>query len=223
LRRLLLPIAFLALLASAARAAEPVVVEASWKTKPTGEAVSRLYPEAAQRAGVSGKVKVRCTVAVDGELTNCVAIEEDPPGMGFGPAALQLLTTARFNPKTIDGKPVESEKVIPLGFAASEGRSIEPAPVPDAAVAMACLGQALDDQAANPSLRARGLASLWYSLANFTAMLNGRGVVDFLNDVEASQSRATRLRDDPAQGRLRQQCETAIVVLQSAAVKRRAQ
>lgn len=223
MRRFLLPIACLALLPSMAWAAEPVVVEPSWKTKPTGEAVSRLYPDAALRAGVSGKVKVRCTIAVDGELTNCAAVEEDPPGMGFGPAALQLLATARFNPKTIDGKPVESEKVIPLGFSAPEGGSIEPAPVPDAAVAMACLGQALDDQAADPSLRTRDLASLWYSLANFTAMMKGQGVVDFLNDVEESQNRAARLRDDPAQGRLREQCEAAVAVLQAAAVKRRAQ
>jgi TonB family protein len=204
-----------------AAAPAPVVVEASFKTKPTGDDVNRLFPEAAMRARVGGRVKVRCTITVEGALTNCKAIEEDPPGYGFGEAGVKLLSRVQFNPKTIDGKPVESERTIPLSFAKPDGPYLEPAPTPDAKTSMACLGLALDDQVANPSLRSRDVATVWYSLANFTALLQGQTVPEFLDAAEESRNRAARLRQDPAQAKLRGECEGALDRLRAHSAKRR--
>lgn len=198
----------------AAAPAKPVVVEASWKDRPSGESVNRLYPEAAMKAGVGGKAKVRCTITVEGELKDCAVVEETPEGFGFGEASVRLLATSRFNPKTIDGKPVESEKVIPMSFAKPEGPYRAPTPIPDAAQSMACLGLALDDLEVDPGPRARDLASLWYSLASFNALpRGGKKVGDFLQEVEESRNRAARLRDDQGQARQRQTCEALVGAL----------
>lgn len=215
------PLILLSVLLIAAAPA-PVVVEPSWKTKPTGDDVNRFYPEAAMRAGVGGKVKVRCTITVEGALTNCQAIEEDPPGYGFGEAGVKLMSRVEFHPKTVDGKPVESEKTIPLSFAKPEGPYIEPTPLPDAKTATACLGLALDDQVADPSLYARDVATLWYSLANWTSLIEGQSVPEFLDAADESRNRAARLRQDPAQARLREQCEGAVDRLKAHSAKWRA-
>jgi TonB family protein len=87
-----------------------------WKTKPAGEAISRVYPDAAMRQGEGGKVVLGCTVAVSGLLGDCAVVSEDPPGFGFGKAALSLTAEMTMNPAKVRGRPIESTVRIPLSF-----------------------------------------------------------------------------------------------------------
>jgi protein TonB len=49
---------------------------------------------------------LRCTVTVDGNVTNCSVTSETPTGQGFGEAALKLSRYFQMRPKTVDGAPV---------------------------------------------------------------------------------------------------------------------
>lgn len=109
----------LALSATAANAAAPisVITRPDWLEKPTGEDLSRFFPQRAADEYVGGKATIVCTVNADGRLIDCVVDRETPEGYGFGDAALSLSAMFRMKPKTIDGAPVDGGKVtIPLVF-----------------------------------------------------------------------------------------------------------
>ncbi|HUJ02432.1 MAG TPA: TonB family protein [Rhizomicrobium sp.] len=65
-----------------------------------------VYPEAAREAGVTGSAIIQCSVADDGSLTSCNALQETPDGSGFGQAALGLKDKIRLNPRDGQGVPV---------------------------------------------------------------------------------------------------------------------
>ena len=50
-----------------------------------------------------GKVRLLCKTTVDGELEDCVVVEEQPKGKGFAQAALAATDEAAVYPRTIDG------------------------------------------------------------------------------------------------------------------------
>jgi protein TonB len=57
------------------------------------------YPERAMARGVtSGDVVVDCRVSPTGALTDCAIVSEEPPGMGFGYAALAGARRSRIDP-----------------------------------------------------------------------------------------------------------------------------
>lgn len=71
----------------------------SWIIRPAGE-----YPETAQRAGIpAGAVQVKCQVSVNGVPFDCIILDEDPVGMGFGDAALEAMRQARLTPRREHG------------------------------------------------------------------------------------------------------------------------
>lgn len=53
-----------------------------------------------------------CKVLKDGALTDCTILQEDPPGQGFGEAALASARYFKMTPTTADGKSVEGGSVI---------------------------------------------------------------------------------------------------------------
>jgi protein TonB len=59
-----------------------------------GAAYSTYYPDRAQRRGISGAVVLRCRVTDAFGMADCVVESEQPPGYGFGQAALKIATTA---------------------------------------------------------------------------------------------------------------------------------
>ena len=61
-------------------------------------------------------MKLNCEVDRSGLLQDCELTSEDPPGMGFGPAAIALTPKFLFRPATLDGRPITSRVVIPIGF-----------------------------------------------------------------------------------------------------------
>jgi TonB family protein len=113
--------AAVAVLASAAPAmAQDVVTNPSWRTKPSGSEIARYYPDDAIDRSISGTATISCEVLATGRLEACDIVSEQPYGLGFGKAAVgMMIRSARFNPKTVNGKPVGGATVrIPLRFIA---------------------------------------------------------------------------------------------------------
>jgi TonB family protein len=119
--------------AVAANAAPHMITNPDWATKPDGAAIAKLYPVIAEAYVLDGRAVVTCEVAAEGLMTNCVASDETPPGIGFSAAVVAAAKSFRMQPKTIDGQPVAGGIVrIPLHFVApispqlSEGASYVP-------------------------------------------------------------------------------------------------
>jgi len=49
-------------------------------------------------------VTLECNVERRGTVRDCVIISEDPPGQGFGEAALNAALRARLSPRSIEGR-----------------------------------------------------------------------------------------------------------------------
>ena len=111
-----LALAAAGLLLGAAPADPEGVVRPDWRTKPSGDAIGRVYPDAAMRANEAGRVTMSCTVAIDGALKDCEVVSEDPVGFGFGKAALSLVPEMTMHPMTVDGRPRESGVRVPVSF-----------------------------------------------------------------------------------------------------------
>lgn len=66
------------------------------------------YPERAQSRGIeSGRVGVMCVARATGRLEACSVMEENPPGVGFGSAALRTMRRKQLSPSTLDGEPID--------------------------------------------------------------------------------------------------------------------
>lgn len=105
-----------ALLLQGAPAAE-VGLKPVWTDRPTAQQGSRVYPEAAMKAGQGGRASIRCTVTSDGRLDACVVVSETPTGLGFGEAALALAANWRMKPRDEDGVAVAGKLVrLSVGF-----------------------------------------------------------------------------------------------------------
>ncbi len=76
----------------------------------------RYYPPGAQSMHREGRAVLRCHVTAQGAVDSCVVVSEDPPGLGFGEAALRMSCLFKFKPKTVAGQPVDSEATIPIRF-----------------------------------------------------------------------------------------------------------
>ncbi len=72
----------------------------NWMRRPTTDERARAYPRAAARAKVDGQTRLNCLIGDDGRLSDCTVIEEAPPGMGFGEAALSLAPDFTVDPTT---------------------------------------------------------------------------------------------------------------------------
>jgi TonB family protein len=57
-----------------------------------------VYPPAALRANVVGKVLLRLILAPDGAVTSARVLQVDPPGQGFDDVALRAARALRFQP-----------------------------------------------------------------------------------------------------------------------------
>ncbi len=78
---------------------------------------ARYYPPRAQALGRKGSAVIKCVVTDTGSVDHCVVVSEDPPGYGFGEAALQMSCLFKMKPKTPDGRAVSGAEVtIPLKF-----------------------------------------------------------------------------------------------------------
>lgn len=109
----------LALFAGAATAQlrPSIITMPDWAEKPTGEDMAALYPPEAVKSGLEGRATIGCVTTAEGLLADCQVVAEDPPGAGFGDAAVALAAKFRMQPMTKDGQAVAGGKVrIPIVF-----------------------------------------------------------------------------------------------------------
>jgi TonB family protein len=97
-----------------------------WLIKPDGALVARFYPIKAQREGVEGGATILCVVGLDTRLNSCRVVFEDPPGYGFGAAALDIAGEMRMAPTIRNGLPQESSVRVPLVFRMPESPPTAP-------------------------------------------------------------------------------------------------
>ena len=73
------------------------------------------YPASMVRLNLDGEVRVRVTIGPDGRVTAVQLISATNPAF-WAVTEHQALTRWRFRPATVDGRPVESSKVMNLHF-----------------------------------------------------------------------------------------------------------
>ena len=93
---------------------EPVRVEAHFDPR-YADRLQPPYPASEERAGNEGKVTVRVLIGADGRVK---AVEKLAAASDAFDRATErhALSNWRFKPATLDGKPVESRKVMTLRF-----------------------------------------------------------------------------------------------------------
>jgi TonB family protein len=116
-----------------AQAAAPAVITMpDWQRLPTADDLTQYYPKAAADAGLGGRAVIACNVTAEGALDGCQVAQEDPPGSGFGGAALSLASLFRMRPMTRDGTPVAGGKVrIPIRFQPPAATEVASCPKPE--------------------------------------------------------------------------------------------
>lgn len=70
------------------------------------------YPRRAQERGISGYAVIEVTITTSGGVRDPHLLEEYPESAGFGRAALRAADKLKYNPRVIDGKPVEVPGVL---------------------------------------------------------------------------------------------------------------
>jgi len=83
--------------------------------KQIGPSLAGKYPRQAQKSGIEGIVYVKVVIEKDGSITDVEAVE----GIGGGcdEVAVNAVTNnIKWQPATIDGKPVRSTRILPISF-----------------------------------------------------------------------------------------------------------
>lgn len=103
------------------------LVDPDWDRRPSGDDIARAYPKAAAKAFLAGVTRSTCTVTAEGRLTDCVSVEEDPSGSGFGKAAMSVLPLFRMRPVSRSGDPVAGRTItVPIRFTRAADIRSEP-------------------------------------------------------------------------------------------------
>ncbi|MDR0601623.1 MAG: energy transducer TonB [Treponema sp.] len=75
-----------------------------------------VYPPIALRSGTEGRVILDLFIDRTGLVRNIVIMREDPPGRGFGEAAVRVFTGLRCMPAQANGTPVSVRYRYPVSF-----------------------------------------------------------------------------------------------------------
>jgi hypothetical protein len=83
----------------------------TWAELPTGGDLERLFSD--RRDPPEVKTEIQCLLGSDGRPSRCVVTREDPPGFGFGAAALSV--APKFRMAAANGENLEGRCVsIPM-------------------------------------------------------------------------------------------------------------
>jgi TonB family protein len=83
-----------------------------WLRTADPQMAGKLFPDEAAKAGfTTGVGTVECQVTHAGALTGCAVLSENPPGLGFGKAALSIASVMVMNPWTRQGAPVDGARI----------------------------------------------------------------------------------------------------------------
>lgn len=77
--------------------------------------VNAQYPTAAKRDGIEGSVDLDVTVSKQGSVEDVAVAHSDPPGV-FDKAALAAVRRYKYDPRFVDGLPVEAHLRVHLEF-----------------------------------------------------------------------------------------------------------
>lgn len=91
----------------------PTILDPEWVSRPVHP--ERFYPRAAFMRGVEGRVELACFVETDGRLT-CEVASEQPAGMGFAEAALEIARAHVMRPAMRNGVPVRAHYRMVVPF-----------------------------------------------------------------------------------------------------------
>lgn len=75
---------------------------------------SPIFPQELRRKGISGGARLSLTISEQGNVTSCRVIEASHPE--FGEAAQEAVLKWKYQPATVDGKPVEVTVNVPASF-----------------------------------------------------------------------------------------------------------
>lgn len=95
---------------------EGKTTDPDWRTRPSAEQISLVYPKFAALLSISGHARMTCSAEPDGSVDECSVTAESPKDLGFGPAALRLAPYFQMKPATLDGRPTRSSVDIPINF-----------------------------------------------------------------------------------------------------------
>jgi TonB family protein len=128
-------------IAATAATAQPVAV--TWAEVPSAADMAAAYPAKAKAAGVGGMANLSCSLNAQGHPRDCVALGEQPAGLGFGFAARKLAEKMRVAEIGLNGREVR----IPVTF---DPAVLKAEPITIARPAWAVLPSAADFQASFP-------------------------------------------------------------------------
>ena len=80
------------------------------------------YPDSAMRKGIQGYVDVQFTITAQGNVTNVAVVSSDP-GEVFNRAATDAVRRWRYDPRVVDGQPVDSQSQVRLQFKLNQSLS----------------------------------------------------------------------------------------------------
>jgi TonB family protein len=75
-----------------------------------------VYPAAAKRSGIEGRVELNLFIDRLGAIRRIDILVEDPPGMGFGEAAVQALQGIVCKPAKANEQDVSVRIIFPISF-----------------------------------------------------------------------------------------------------------
>ncbi len=82
--------------------------------------VAPAYPKAAEKDGLSGKVRVRLTVGTNGRVKAAEIVSSTPAGV-FDQSVMSAVIRWRFKPPQVGGRAVESTTVVSVVFKPADG------------------------------------------------------------------------------------------------------
>ncbi len=83
-----------------------------------------VWPQAAYRDGVAGRVLLNCEIDRYGLAERCAVASETPPNQGFGAAALQLRPTFKLRPAMGPRGPIDAAMTIAVDFKPPSSRGV---------------------------------------------------------------------------------------------------
>ena len=102
--RLVLAGCGMTLLTAAGGPQEPGFIAPSWSRRADPAVAADMHPGFAAAIGISGVATVRCLAPADGPPTDCTIVSETPGGLGFGEAAVRIVSTAEVRAARLNGE-----------------------------------------------------------------------------------------------------------------------